>query len=57
MKKTNTGIGIEFEISIMKESERTPTEEDFKKHFGEEQIEEAKQIFTSYDPETETFKG
>lgn len=50
-------MNIKFEISRVTKDDRTPTEEDFKRHFKAENIEKEKKIFSTYNPKTKTFKG
>lgn len=53
----DTNIEVNFEIRKVKATDRTPTNEDFEKHFKKEDIEKAKSIFTTYDPINEKFYG
>lgn len=58
MKQINgTEIKLNFEIRKVKETDRKPTQEDFERHFKKEDIEKAKEIFTTYDPVEKNFYG
>ena len=48
MKQINgTEIKLNFEIRKVKETDRKPTQEDFERHFKKEDIEKAKEVFTT----------
>lgn len=58
MKQINgTEIKLSFEIRKRKETDRKPTQEDFERHFKEEDIAKAKEVFTTYDPVEKNFYG
>ncbi|CPQ83204.1 Uncharacterised protein [Staphylococcus aureus] len=58
MKQINgTEIKLNFEIRKRKETDRKPTQEDFERHFKKEDIEKAKEVFTTYDPVEKNFYG
>lgn len=48
---------IVFEINKVTDDDRRATEEDYKRHFRPDEIEVAKEIFTTYNPKTGVFKG
>lgn len=52
-----TEIKIDFQIRTLKPTDRKPTQEDFERHFRQEDIEKAKEIFTTYDPIEKKFYG
>ncbi|HDJ5765530.1 TPA: hypothetical protein PQY61_002648 [Staphylococcus aureus] len=53
----DTEIKLNFEIRKSKPTDRKPTREDFEKHFKKEDIEKAKELFSTYDPIAEKFYG
>nr|WP_172687246.1 hypothetical protein [Staphylococcus aureus] len=58
MKQINgTEIKLNFEIRKVKETDRKPTQKDFERHFKKEDIEKAKEVFTTYDPVEKNFYG
>ncbi|EGQ4407685.1 hypothetical protein O0I16_10785 [Staphylococcus pseudintermedius] len=57
-KIEGTDIAITFGVERKDtKNERTPTQEDFERHFKKEDIEKAKEIFTSYNVKTKKFSG
>ena len=52
-----TEIKLDFEIRKSKPTDRKPTQEDLEKHFKKEDIEKAKEVYSTYDPVAEKFYG
>lgn len=50
-----TEIKVDFEIRKVKETDRKPTQADFEKHFKKEDIAQAKEVFSTFDPIEEKF--